>query len=114
MYSECCGERCQLVSWSAEDLGHDRVHFKESTEDEVLRPIRVVLGEREQVLGPVEIVVLMPLPVSAHVQPVLRIVSEEKVPSLRASYTRTHVELDLGQARFRHRNEVCESDQCGS
>lgn len=50
----------QLVADAAQHLGHRLLHFVHAAEDEVLGPVGVVLGEREQVLCMVEVVVRLP------------------------------------------------------
>ncbi|MFF1819723.1 AAA family ATPase [Kribbella sp. NPDC058245] len=104
-------ERCQRVPRTADEFGHDRRDPEEATEDEVLRSVGV-LGETQEVLGVAEVVVLVPLPVAVHVQPVLGVLSEQQIPRLGAAHPCTDVELDLRQLRLRHRDEVREPDQC--
>lgn len=45
----------QLVAHAAQHLGHHLLHFVHASEDEILRPVGVVLGEREQVICMIEV-----------------------------------------------------------
>ena len=112
------GKKRQLVAHAAQHLGHRLLHSVHAAEDEVLGPVGVVLGEREQVLRMVEVVVRLPCraPPSVHLVPSRaaigplrgRGVLQQQIVRTQAHVARVHVELNLGLFGARHRHQVPE------
>ena len=112
------GKKCQLVAYAPQHLGHCFLHFVHAAEDEVLGPVGVVLGEREQVLRMVEVVVRLPcrappcvhlVPSRAAIGPLRgRGVSQQQVVRAQVHVSRVHVELNLCFLGVRHRHQVPE------